>query len=68
VPEAPQDRSAPTDADVSPDVIEQHQRADGTLVDPSAFDEADRPLTPDELEQRREVLDPDDYDDDERTD
>jgi hypothetical protein len=65
----PQDRNAPADADLSPDVIEQRQRADGSLVDPSAFDEdADRPLTPDEIDQRRDVVDPDDYDDDDRTD
>lgn len=62
------DRPAPRDADVSPDVIEQHQRADGTLVDSGAFDDVDHSLTADEIEQRQDLIDPDDFDDDERAD
>lgn len=63
---APEDR--PTDEDVSPDSLEQRQRADGTFVEDEAYADVDRPLTADEIEQRQEVVDPDDYDDDDRTD
>jgi hypothetical protein len=64
---SPQDRSPAPDADVSPDVLEQRQRADGSYDEDDAFSDVDRPLTPDEIEQRQEVVDPD-RDDEERAD
>jgi hypothetical protein len=64
---SPQDRSPAPDADVSPDVIEQRQRADGSFDEDDPFEGADHHLTPDEIEQRQEVVDPD-LDDDERAD
>jgi hypothetical protein len=64
---SPQDRSPAPDADVSPDVLEQRQRADGSFDEDDPFADADHPLTPDEIEQRQEVVDPDDLDD-ERSD
>jgi hypothetical protein len=60
---SPQDRSPAPDADVSPDVLEQRQRADGSFVEDDDFSDVDRPLTADEIEQRQEVVDPDDLDD-----
>jgi hypothetical protein len=60
---SPQDRSPEPDADVSPDVLEQRQRADGSFTEDDPFDDADHPLSPDEIEQRQEVVDPDDLDD-----
>jgi hypothetical protein len=60
---SPKDRSPAPDADVSPDVLEQRQRADGSFVEDDAFSDVDRSLTPDEIEQRQEVVDPDDLDD-----
>jgi hypothetical protein len=43
---------------LSPDELEQRQRADGTWEEPSVVDDdSDEPLTPDMIEQRQVVED-----------
>jgi hypothetical protein len=50
-------------AELTPDELEQRQRADGTFEeDPALEDVPDHPLTPDEIEQRQVVEDDDEGD------
>jgi hypothetical protein len=56
------DRPSSSDPSIplTPDELEQRQRADGTFESDSAFDEeVDEPLTPDMIEQRQ-VIEADD--------
>lgn len=42
-------------AELTPDELEQRQRADGTWEEPSSFDDAGAPPSPDVLEQRQRL-------------
>jgi hypothetical protein len=56
--------TTPSDgAELTPDELEQRQRADGTFEEDTPLEDLpDRPLTPDEIEQRQ-VVEGDDEDD-----